>query len=44
MALMTLNKWDKYKVARKVLGWFGTVLVVLKNVLSPGCLEWSERL
>ena len=33
MALMALNKSDEYKVARKVIGWLGTVLVVLGNVL-----------
>ena len=34
MALMVLNGWDKYGVAKKVCGWFGTVLVVLENVWS----------
>ena len=33
MALTALNRWDKYKVARKVLGSLGTVLAVLENVL-----------
>ena len=37
MALMVLNKWDKYKVVRKVIGWLGTALVVLENVL----VVWS---
>ena len=37
MALMILNDWDKYGVARKVRGWFGKVLVVLENVL----VVWS---
>jgi hypothetical protein len=30
MALMVWPGWDKYAVARKVLGWFGTVLVVME--------------
>ena len=33
MALMNLNIWDKYGMARKVRGWLGTALVVLENVL-----------
>ena len=33
MALVVLNIWDKYGMARKVRGWLGTVLVVLENVL-----------
>ena len=33
MALIALNGWDKYKVTRKVLGWLGTALTVLENVL-----------
>ena len=43
MALMTLNKWDKYKVARKVLGWRGTMLVVLENglVVSSGLRDFD---
>ena len=32
MALMVLNIWDKYGVAREVRGWLGTALVVLENV------------
>ena len=46
MVLMVLNGWDKYKVARKVLGWLGTVLVVLENVLvvssGPRDFDWSR--
>ena len=44
--LMILNGWDKYGVARKVRDWFGTVLVVLENVLvvcsSLGDFDWSR--
>ena len=43
MALIALNGWDKYKVARKVLGWLGTALAGGPGE-CPGCLEWSERL
>ena len=39
MALTALNGWDKYKVARKVLGSLVTVLAVLENVL----VVWSGR-
>ena len=37
MALMALNGWDKYRVARKVLDWLGKALAVLENVL----VVWS---
>ena len=37
MALMALNKWDKYKVARQVICWLGTALAILENVL----VVWS---
>ena len=46
MALMALNWWDKYKVARKVLGWLGTALAVLENdlVVWSGLrdFDWSK--
>ena len=46
MALTALNGWDKYKVARKVLGSLGTVLAGLENVLvvSSGLrdFDWSR--
>ena len=44
--LWVLNDWVKYKVASKVLGWRGTMLVVLENVLvvSSGLkdFDWSR--
>ena len=39
MALIALNGSNKYKVAKKVLGWLGTALVVLENVL----VVWSGQ-
>ena len=46
MALMVLNIWGKYGMARKVRDWLGTALVVLENVLvvwsGLGDFDWSR--
>ena len=46
MVLMVLNGQDKFGVTRKVRVWFGTVLVVLENILAvwsgPGDFDWSR--
>ena len=44
MALVVLNGWDIYKVARIGLGWLRSWDSADGPEECPGCLEWSERL